>query len=111
MSAEQYDITIEQGATFTLVITVMDVNLTGYTVRTQGRTSHAATTTVWSSPTNCTLAVSAGTNSTITMTISAANTAAMTAPSTGVWDIEYELSGVVTRSLEGTYTITPEVTR
>jgi len=111
MAADQYDITIEQGATYTLVITVMAVNLTGYTVRTQGRTSHAATTTVWSSPTNCTLAVSAGTNSTITMTISATNTAAMTAPQVGVWDLEYELSGVVTRLLEGTFTVTPEVTR
>lgn len=111
MAADQYDITIEQGATYTLVITVTAVNLTGYTVRTQGRTSHAAITTVWASPTNCTLSVTAGTNSTITMTISAANTASMTAPSTGVWDLEYELSGVVTRLLEGTYTITPEVTR
>jgi len=41
--AAKYDIIIEQGATFTFALTVTGVNLTGYTVRMQGRTSHAAT--------------------------------------------------------------------
>jgi hypothetical protein len=112
MAAEQYDLTIEQGATYTLVITVTSVNLTGYTVRTQGRTSHAATTTVWASPATCSLNVTAAASSTITMTISATVTAAMAAPQVGVWDLEYEsAAGVVTRLLEGTFTVTPEVTR
>lgn len=112
MSADQYDLQLEQGATFTLVITVSGVNLTGYTVRTQGRSSHAAAATVWSSPTNCSLSIAASGSSTITMTISAAVTAAMAAPQVGVWDIEYEsAAGVVTRLLEGTFTVTPEVTR
>jgi hypothetical protein len=52
-------------------------------------------------------------NSTITVSLTATQTTALTAPSNGVYDVEYVSSSgtVVTRILEGTYTITPEVTR
>ena len=47
------------------------------------------------------------------ITMSAASTAALTAPAYGVYDIEVQAvaTGVVTRAFEGTFYITPEVTR
>jgi hypothetical protein len=111
--ADAYKLKIEQGATCTVSVTVTALNLTGYTARMQGRTSHAASTTVFSltSPSGG-LSISPGTNSIITITIPASSTAAMAAPSFGVYDLEIESgSGVVTRLIEGEYQITPEVTR
>jgi len=109
--AARYDITIEQGATFLFSVQVDGVNLTGYTVRMQGRTAHAATSTVFSLTGGSGLTVTPGANSTIAVTIAASTTAGFTAPMHGVYDLEYELSGVVTRILEGSFFITPEVTR
>ena len=110
--AAEYDITIEQGATFTFAVTVTGVNLTGYAASMQGRTQHAATTTVFSltSPSGG-LVITAGTNSIITVTMSATATGALTAPAEGVYDLEYSSGGVVTRILQGMYRVTPEVTR
>ena len=110
--AARYDITIEQGATFTFDLQVNDTDLTGFTVRMQGRTSHAATTTVFSLTNASGITVShQGNHSHIVPLISATATAAFTAPLAGVYDIEYESGGVVTRILEGSFYITPEVTR
>ena len=44
--AGNYDISIDQGATYVLTITRNALNLTGYTVRMQGRSSHASSTIV-----------------------------------------------------------------
>lgn len=111
--AANYDITIEQGATFTFTLTVTGVNLTGFTARMQGRTSHAATSTAFSltSSPAAGLVVTAGTNSTIAVTITATQTALLTAPQEGVYDLEYLDGTTVVRILEGTYRVTPEVTR
>ncbi|MEY4093945.1 MAG: hypothetical protein RLZZ53_1144 [Acidobacteriota bacterium] len=110
--AARYDITIEQGATFTFDLQVNDTDLTGFTVRMQGRTSHAATSTVFSLTNASGITVShQGNHSHIVPLISATATAAFTAPLAGVYDIEYESGGVVTRILEGSFYITPEVTR
>ena len=113
--AARYDITIEQGATFTFDLQVNSINLTtGYTVRMQGRTSHAATTTVFSltNASGITLTHGGG-HSHIIPVISATATAAISAPMAGVYDIEYQetATGIVTRILEGTFYVTPEVTR
>jgi len=114
--AARYDITIEQGATFTFDLEVQGINLTtGYTVRMQGRTSHAATTTVFSltNASGITLTHSGSGHSHIIPAISATATAAISAPMAGVYDIEYQetSTGIVTRILEGTFYVTPEVTR
>jgi len=111
--AARYDITIEQGATFTFDLEVQNINLTTYTVRMQGRTSHAAATTVFSltNASGITVTHSGSGHSHIVPLISAATTAGFTAPLAGVYDIEYESAGVVTRILEGSFYITPEVTR
>ena len=111
-----YDIIIEQGATFVFDLQVNDINLTsGYTARMQGRASHAATSTVFSLTTeNSGLALThQGNHSHITATIGATATALLTAPMHGVFDIEYQQtsSGTVTRILQGSFFVTPEVSR
>lgn len=111
--AANYDITIEQGATFTFSVTVAGVNLTGYNARMQGRSLHAATSTVFSltSTPAAGIVITPATNSVIAITLTATQTAAFSAPAEGVYDLEYYDGSTVTRILEGTYRITPEVTR
>jgi hypothetical protein len=111
--AANYDITIEQGATFAFSITVTGVNLSGYAAAMQGRTTHSATTTAFAltSTPAAGLTITPGTNSVIAVALTATQTAALAAPSEGVYDLEYSIGGVVTRILEGTYRVTPEVTR
>jgi len=110
--AANYDITIEQGATFTFTVTVTALNLTGYSARMQGRTTHASADKVINLTSGSGITITPATDSVIMITISAAITAAMAAPSYGVYDLEIEsVSSVVTRLLQGTYQVTPEVTR
>jgi hypothetical protein len=115
--ANRYDIQINQGATFSLAATWKDsagtpVNLTGYTARMQVRTAYDATATILnltSAAGDITLGGSAGT---ITITVSATATAALTAPWAGAYDLELVSGGgVVTRLLEGSASVSPEVTR
>lgn len=114
MTAGIYDITIEQGATFTLSATWKDsagvpVNLTGYSARMQVRSTYENEDVLVSltSPTNITLGGALGT---ILATISATDTQKLSIQE-GVYDLELELSGVVTRLLQGRATISREVTR
>ena len=114
MTAGVYDITIEQGATFTLSATWKDsagapVNLTGYSARMQVRSNYESEEVLVSlvSPTNITLGGALGT---ILATISATDTQKLSIQE-GVYDLELELSGVVTRLLQGRATISREVTR
>jgi hypothetical protein len=114
MTAGIYDITIEQGATFTLSATWKDsagapVNLTGYSARMQVRSNYESEEVLVSlvSPTNITLGGALGT---ILATISATDTQKLSIQE-GVYDLELELSGVVTRLLQGRATISREVTR
>lgn len=111
--AANYDITIEQGSTFTFTLTVTGVNLTGYNARMQGRRTHAAPSTNFSltSSPAAGIVITPGTNSVIAVTLTATQTAALTAPQEGVYDLEYFDGSTVTRILEGTYRVTPEVTR
>ena len=117
MGAGRYDFTIEQGATFSRVVTWKDaagtpINLTSYTAAMQIRetkdASSAIATSAGISPTiTLTLGGAAGT---ITISISATVTAAFTFE-TAYYDLELTLSGVVTRLLEGIVTLDKEVTR
>jgi hypothetical protein len=115
MAATTYDILIEQGATYSQVITYKDngvaVNLTGYTARMQVRaTLESASTLVELTTANSRIALG-GTAGTITLTISATDTAALTA-GRGVYDLELVSgSGIVTRLLQGVATISRNVTR
>jgi hypothetical protein len=115
MAATTYDILIEQGATYSQVITYKDngvaVNLTGYTARMQVRaTLESASTLVELTTANSGIALG-GTAGTITLTIAAADTAALTS-GRGVYDLELVSgSGIVTRLLQGVATISRNVTR
>jgi hypothetical protein len=115
MAATTYDILIEQGATYSQVITYKDngvaVNLTGYTARMQVRaTLESASTLVELTTANSRIALG-GTAGTITLTISATDTAGLTA-GRGVYDLELVSgSGIVTRLLQGVATISRNVTR
>jgi len=115
MPATTYDLLIEQGATFSQVITYKEsgvaVNLTGYTARMQVRaTLESASTLVELTTANSRIALG-GTAGTITLTISATDTEALTA-GRGVYDLELVSgSGIVTRLLQGVATISRNVTR
>lgn len=113
----RYDLEIKQGATLSLFATWKDptgtaVNLTGYTARLAVRETYASVSTILSLTTEnggITLGGSAGT---ITLSATATTTAALTAPFSGVYDLEVVSGGgVVTRLLEGSATVSPEVTR
>jgi len=112
----QFNIDIKQGATFQLTITWKDsagtaIDLTNYTARAQARLTYDTSTTIFSltSSSGITLGGAAGT---IAIVIAAGTTAALAAPWSGVWDLELVSgAGIVTRLLEGTANVSPEVTR
>lgn len=114
MTAGIYDIIIEQGATFTRTVTWKDeaetpINLTGYSARLQMRESVDATSTFLSLTSGSGITLG-GTAGTILIEISATDTAALT--QSGVYDLELVSgAGVVTRLLQGSVTLSKEVTR
>jgi len=111
-------LTIQQGATFSLSVNYKDasgstINLSsGYTARMQGRTSHAATATVFSL-TNSSGITLGSSDPNVVISIAATATDDFAAPSSGVYDLEIAKtsSGEVFRILEGRFEITPEVSR
>jgi len=123
MGAANYNFTIEQGATFSKVITWKDsagagINLTGYTIsgKVKRKTSdQTALATFTASLAN------QGTNpGQFTISLTAVQTATLptaTGPSAEkvllqcVYDIEASISGTVYRLLEGIASISPEATR
>ena len=114
MAAGELNLAIEQGATFSQTLTwKIDnilVNLTGYTARLQARTDVTAPTTILSltQAAGITLGGAAGT---IVIAQSATQTAALVAGNY-VYDLELVSSaGVVTRLVQGTFTVSAEVTR
>ena len=116
MSAGIHHISIEQGATFTQVMTwkISDVvvNLTGYTARLKARSTVGSRNVPSISLTSAaggdiTLGGAAGT---ITISLSATETAALN-PGKYTYDLELQSSGgVVTRLLKGNLTVVAEVT-
>ena len=114
--AASYPITIEQGATFQLNLLWKDglnapINLTGYTARMQVRRKRADVSPLLNLTTEnggITLGGSAGT---IAVVATATLTAALPAKSC-LYDLELvSAAGVVTRLIEGSADVTPEVTR
>lgn len=123
MAAGVCNLLIQQGETFTRTITLTDnqtipapINLTGYVARAQMRTAANATDVVES----FTCTIDAPTSGAIIISLSATETSAI--PTVGktaydklskyVWDMEIEsASGVVTRILNGSVEVSPEVTR
>lgn len=111
MAAGTYNFTVEQGATFTRVLTLQEnssaMNLTGYSSASQMRLSHDTGTVAGT----FTCTISNATGGEITMTMTAAVTRAIE-EGIYVYDVEMTSStGTVTRVLQGRVTVTAEVTR
>ena len=127
MSAGTYNLTIEQGATFIRVFlwqaggtgdcscppstTSTPVNLTGYSAVMQIRQTPQSTTAYYTGSTANGNIVLGGTAGTITLTIPATTTSAFTWVR-GVYDMTLTSpTGVVTRLLQGSAIVSPDVTR
>ncbi len=112
--ADTYDITIDAGSTCQLSVAWKDesnvaINLTGYSARMHVRREIGDTDTVLelSSGSGLTLGGSAGT---VAVEIAAADTVDLSG--VYVYDLEVESGdGVVTRLIQGSITVVPEVTR
>lgn len=102
---------VDQGATFNSTITVYDENgdpmdLTGYVVRSQMRRSYVSNNFV-----NFTVVISDAANGLISLSLDKDATASLK-HGRYVYDVEVEDGGsVVTRVIEGTVFINPEVTK
>lgn len=115
MTAGIYDIIIEQGATFTLPLTWntngVPVNLTGYTARMMCRESFDSETPFLTLTTENGGIALGGALGTIDILATAAQTAALT-KLVGVYDLELVApGGQVYRKLQGSVTVSREVTR
>ena len=109
--AGNLDLTIEQGTTFERTITIKDASDVAVDISTDSFAGQIRkrpqSGTVEAS---FTFTITDGANGEVTATISATDTAAM---DTGdfVYDIEWTSGSKVTRLLEGTASVTAEVTR
>lgn len=107
------NLTIEQGADFSITLTVKDsagvvVNLTGYTFAAQFRQTYASTSPIATFTCTCTVPASGQ----IVLSMPNATTGALTAPQSGVWDLfltDASLNKI--RLLAGSVTVAPRVTR
>jgi hypothetical protein len=112
MAAGTYNFTIEQGADFTRVLSLKEndsvMNLTGYSVASQMRSTHDSNTVVGA----FTGTVSNGSEGEITLAMSNSTTGGI---EEGIYQYDVEItngsSGRVTRILQGKVTVTPQVTR
>lgn len=114
MLAGLLDITIEQGATFNLIMTYQDengdpINLTGMTARMQLRRQASSAETLINLTTENGRITLGGVAGTIALSVSATDTAALTG--SGVYDFELVNGPVVNRLLEGSFKVCNEVTR
>ena len=112
--AGAYNFTIEQGATFNLLMTWridnVAVNLTGYTARLQARIDVDEPDTILSLTTGAGITLG-GAAGTITLDQTATQTALLP-KGEYVYDLELQSSGgIVTRLLQGELNISAEVTR
>ena len=111
MAAGTYNFTIEQGTTFNRVLTLQEngsaMNLTGYSVASQMRSTHDSSSIVATFSGSVTNASSGQ----LTLSLTNSQTSAIE-EAIYVYDVEITSgAGAVTRILEGTITVTPEVTR
>lgn len=124
MIAGSYNITCEQGTSFARIIALEQPRtpteedpslyepylLTDHTARMQVRRTLESTTSIISLTTENERIELDGPNGLITLTISATDTAALA--SSGVYDLEIiDIDGLVARVIQGTFTLSLEVTR
>lgn len=114
MAAATYNTTIDQGADWYINFTYENpngtpVNITGYTAALQVRTSPLAKTTVLSLTTGAGITIT-GATGLIACHATAAQTTAIT-DGKYAYDLEITGSGIVTRIIQGTIQVSPQVTR
>jgi hypothetical protein len=114
--AKTYELLIDQGSTLEVQFSLKDeaglaLNLTGYEVRMQIRTSYNATAVILNLSTFLGTIVLEPLEGKITIKASAEVTAALV-PKRYVYDIEtVSPTGFVTRIVQGNVVVSPEVTR
>lgn len=119
MTVPIYNMRVYQGANYTLTVTFQARDLTGYTVRMQGRKQFDTAGTVfdWTTANGYIVVAYSAPDSTVTISATAAQTAVLGHPTDehgveGVYDCEIvSPGGVVERAFQGTFAIDPEVTR
>ena len=110
--------TLDAGADYSMVVSVFTdetnttlLNLTGYTARMMLKTGYNAATPAISLTSPSGGLVIDGPNGTMTVTMTSAQTTLLTDPSY-VYDLEIvSPGGQVTRVLQGTFMVSPEVTK
>ena len=116
MAAATHDFIIEQGVTTSKAFIWKDsagdvIDLTGYSARMQIRESLASNSTLLSATNANGQLVIAAADGKVTLTLTATETAALTFTS-GLYDLELVSSGgTVTRLVQGTVTLSKEITR
>lgn len=117
MTAGYHHFVIEQGATFSKVLTLKDssstvINLTGYASGEMDlRTDHDASSTFLTLTTANSRMALGGTAGTVTLTISATDTSALDVQD-GVYDLELtDGSSNIFRIIEGTFQVRPQVSK
>lgn len=113
--SKRYDITIEQGSTFELVVEWKDpagaaINLTGYTAAMQIRRTYGAPVLVSLTSPSGGITIDAALGK-LTLTIARSTTQTLPAPVQGVYDLEVTTGTTTYRLLEGSVLVTPEATR
>ena len=111
MSAGTYNFILKQGATFSRILTVQEsgsaMNLTSYSAASKFRLTHDSSTVVGT----FTCTISDATAGQITLAMTNSTTAAI---EEGIYVYDLEITsgaGTVTRLMQGTVTVNPEVTR
>ena len=112
MAAGKHDITLDQGATYNMQIRVEEngvpVDLSNYTFASQIRKSHYSTDVA----AHFTTQLVNGPLGSFNISLTDTETSALDSAYTHVYDVEMTANtGVVTRVIEGTVTISPEVTQ
>jgi len=114
MTPGKYNFICPQGSTFSKQLTwdidQTPVDLTTYTARMQVREKYTSTQKILDLTTENGGITLGGSNGTIDISIDADTSSAIVAK-TYVYDLELIISSTVTRLLEGTFIVTPEVTR
>jgi len=112
MAAGKHDITLEQGATYNMQIRVEEngspVDVTNYTFASQIRKSHYSTEVA----AQFTTKLVNGPQGSFNISLTDTETSAVDSAFTHVYDVEITSdTGAVSRIIEGTVTVTPEVTK
>jgi len=115
MTAGIYNATIDQGATWTVVVTYEDstgapINLTGYTAAMQVRQQYSSDTAELTLTSPSGGIVITGATGIVTITMTATQTAALE-EGYYVYDVELTSGSFKDRLIQGQLTVAPEVTR